>query len=172
MVTDSLSGLTTLDQNGTLTMDHWTRRMLLGTLVGTAALVVIPTFADGFDPSNLVRFAEDQGVSYEDWVSTEALSTHQIKKIEGGRVSYVTITNTSTGTYSSDGIDSPHVQYPGVIEPTNPRNSFSFSSWSNGRWSRFSTYSGNSYVSVSTYKNRRGETRTSTCISTASFRYC
>jgi hypothetical protein len=151
-------------------MDHWTRRLLLGTLISAAALVVVPTFADGFDPSNLVRFGDDPSVSYEDWVSTEALSTHQIKKIEGGRVSYVTITNTSTGTYSSDGIASPNVQYPGVTDPSNPRNSFSFSSWNNGRWSRISTYSGNSSVSISTYKSRRGET--STCVSTASFRYC
>ena len=128
--------------------------------------------ADGFDPSKLLILDEDNGVQYEDWVSTDPLDTQVIKKIEGGRVSYVTIKRTATGTYSSDGIDSPHVQYPGVVEPDNPRNRFSFSSWNNGSWTRLNTYSGNSYVSVSTYKTRRGETRTSTCISTASYWYC
>ena len=128
--------------------------------------------ADGFDPSNLLILDEDTGVRYEDWVSTDPLDTQVIKKIEGGRVSYVTIKRTATGTYSSDGIESPHVQYPGVIEPENPRNRFSFSSWNNGSWTRLKTYSGNSYVSISTYKTRRGETRTSTCISTASYWYC
>lgn len=128
--------------------------------------------ADGFDPSKLLILDEDNGVRYEDWVSTDPLDTQVIKKIEGGRVSYVTIKRTATGTYSSDGIESPHVQYPGVIEPENPRNRFSFSSWNNGSWTRLKTYSGNSYVSISTYKTRRGETRTSTCISTASYWYC
>lgn len=128
--------------------------------------------ADGFDPGNLLIIGEDKGVAYEDWVSTDPIETHQVKKIEAGRVSYVTITRTATGTYSSDGIASPHVQYPGVIEPANPRNRFSFSSWNNGQWTRLKTYDGNSYVSVSTYKTHRGQTRTSACISTASFWYC
>ena len=139
-----------------------------------AALVMslVAVRADGFDPSKLLILDEDNGVRYEDWVSTDPLDTQVIKKIEGGRVSYVTIKRTATGTYSSDGIESPHVQYPGVIEPENPRNRFSFSSWNNGSWTRLKTYSGNSYVSISTYKTHRGETRTSTCISTASIWYC
>ncbi|WP_449396596.1 hypothetical protein [Devosia riboflavina] len=139
-----------------------------------AALVMslVAVRADGFDPSKLLILDEDNGVRYEDWVSTDPLDTQVIKKIEAGRVSYVTIKRTATGVYSSDGIESPHVQYPGVIEPDNPRDRFSFSSWNNGQWTRLKTYSGNSYVSISTYKTHRGETRTSTCISTASFRYC
>ena len=129
-------------------------------------------FADGIDPNSLVRYGEDHGVSYEDWVSTDPVSSATIKKIEGGKVTYVTITQTATGTYSTDGMESAHIQYPGVTKPDNSRNRFSFSSWSNGHWSRISTYNGNSYVSVSTYKTHRGQTRTSTCISTASFWYC
>ena len=129
-------------------------------------------FADGIDPNSLVRYGEDHGVSYEDWVSTDPVSTAVVKKIEAGRVSYVTITTTSTGTYSTDGIASPNVQYPGVNEDLGTGNWFYFSSWNNGRWNRFSTYNGNSYVSVSTYKRHNGSTRTSTCISTASYWYC
>lgn len=141
----------------------------------TAAALVMSLAAvraDGFDPSKLLILDEDNGVQYEDWVSTDPLDTQVVKKIEAGRVSYVTIKRTATGVYSSDGIESPHVQYPGVIEPDNPRNQFSFSSWNGGQWTRMKTYDGNSYVSISTYKTRRGETRTSSCISTASFWYC
>lgn len=145
---------------------------LLSLTAAALVLSLASVRADGFDPSNLLIIGEDKGVTYEDWVSTDPLDTHTVKKIEGGRVSYVTITRTATGTYSTDGLDSPHIQYPGVIEPANPRDRFSFSSWNNGSWTRIKTYSGNSYVSVSTYKTRRGETRTSTCISTASFWYC
>ncbi|KRB01463.1 hypothetical protein ASD83_08160 [Devosia sp. Root685] len=145
---------------------------LLSLITAAFVLSLASVRADGFDPSKLLILGDDNGVRYEDWVSTDPLDTQVVKKIEGGRVSYVTIKRTSTGTYSSDGIESPHVQYPGVIEPDNPRNSFSFSSWNNGQWTRLKTYSGNSYVSISTYKTHRGETRTSTCISTASYWYC
>lgn len=145
----------------------------LASLIAAALVLSLASVrADGFDPGNLLIIGEDKGVAYEDWVSTDPIETHQVKKIEAGRVSYVTITRTATGTYSSDGIASPHVQYPGVIEPANPRNRFSFSSWNNGQWTRLKTYDGNSYVSVSTYKTHRGQTRTSACISTASFWYC
>jgi hypothetical protein len=149
-----------------------TRHAFFGLVAGALLLATASARADGFDPDNLVRFGNAQGVTYEDWVSTDPIETHQIKKIEGGNVSYVTVVRTATGTYSTDGFASPHVQYPGVNAPANPRNHFSFSSWNNGRWSSFSTYSGNSYVSVSTHKTHRGETRTSTCVSTASFWYC
>lgn len=145
---------------------------LLSLITAALVLSLASVRADGFDPRNLLILDEDNGVTYEDWVSTDPLETHTVKKVEAGRVSYVTITRTSTGTYSTDGFGSPNVQYPGVIEPANPRNEFSFSSWSNGRWNSFRTSNGNSYVSVSTYKTHRGQTRTSTCISTASFWYC
>ena len=145
----------------------------ISSLIAAALVLSLASVrADGFDPDNLVRFGDAQGVTYEDWVSTDPIETHQIQKIEGGRMSYVTVTRTATGTYSSDGIASPNVQYPGVIEPDNPRNRFSFSSWNNGQWIRLKTSEGNSYVSISTYKTHRGETRTSTCVSTASYLYC
>lgn len=147
-------------------------RVLSALTAGALMLAAAPVRADGFDPGNLVRFGEAPGVTLEDWVSTDPLETHTVKKIEAGRVSYVSITHTSTGTYSSDGLASPNVQYPGVIEANNPRSGFSFSSWNDGQWTRLKTYSGNSYVSVSTYKTHRGETRTSTCVSTASFLHC
>lgn len=136
------------------------------------ALAVVPAQADGIDPSNLVRFSDLDGVTHEDWVSTDPISTAIVKKIEGGRVSYVSVTTTATGTYSTDGIASPNVQYPGVYENLGAQNGLSFSSWNNGRWNNLRTYTGNSYVSVSTYKTHNGTTRTSTCISTASFWYC
>jgi hypothetical protein len=148
---------------------------ILSLTTGALVLSLATANADGYngiDASKLLIFNEDLGVAHEDWVSTDPLETHAIKKIEGGRVSYVSVIRTATGTYSSDGIASPNVQYPGIIAPAKPRNQFSFSSWNNGQWTTMSTYNCDSYVSVSTYEPRRGETRTSTCISTASFWYC
>ncbi|PXA90837.1 hypothetical protein DMC47_26815 [Nostoc sp. 3335mG] len=145
------------------------RSMSLGLVV---ALCTGPALADGIDAGALVRYGLDEGVTFEDWVSTDPLATHMVKKIEAGRVSYVTITETATGTYSSDGLASRHVLYPGISESSSDHNSFSFSSWNDGRWTNIRAYSGNSYVSVSTHRTARGETRTSTCVSSASFWYC
>lgn len=151
------------------------RSALLGmALSGACLLALAPAaMADGFDPDRLVKFGErDYVVDYEDWVSTDPISTQTVKKIEAGKVSTVTITRTSTGTYSTDGLTSPHVQYPGISVTPVTNNSVNFSSWSDGSWSRFSTYSGNSFISVATYKTQAGIARTSSCVSTRSFSYC
>jgi hypothetical protein len=52
----------------------------------------------------------------EDSVSTEVIKTSTVRKIEAGRTSFVTIATTSTGVYSSDGLQSRHVRYPGIHE--------------------------------------------------------
>lgn len=142
-----------------------TRHMLMGMTLGAfcatalAAIgpgYVLDAFADempaGFNTDNLVKFGgREYDVSYADWISTDPLSTTTVKKIEGGVVSYVDITTTATGVYSTDGLTSPHVQYPGIeVEEVRPRTNFWFASWSRGQWVSFSTYSGNSFVSVGT----------------------
>lgn len=95
----------------------------LGAVCATALSAIGPglvmsVFADeptGIDPNALVRIDDAHyRITYEDWVSTEPLSNARIKKIGYGRTSYVDIAETATGTYSTDGLASPHVLYPGV----------------------------------------------------------
>ena len=130
--------------------------MVLGAFAGTALAAtgpgtIIPVFADepaqaAFDPSELVRFGDRQyRVGYEDWVATEPLSTASVKKIEAGKVTYVTITTTATGVYSSDGMTSPNIKYPGIegAEAGEGFNDFSF--WTNGRWQSFQVGIGDSF---------------------------
>jgi hypothetical protein len=130
---------------------HLLLGMTLGAVCATAIAaigpgMVIEAFADespvGIDPASLVRY----NVDYDDWVATDPLSTVRVKKVEAGRVSYVTITTTATGTYSTDAMFSRHVQYPGIsveqIEPS--RNRFSY--WTNGEWSSFSTVNAGSFA--------------------------
>ena len=107
---------------------------------------MIAAVAPGFDPDNLVKFNDrEYRMEHEDWVSTEPLKKVRLKKIEGGRVSYVDITTTATGTYSTDAMFSRHVQYPGVsVEEVLPRNRFSF--WSSNGWQGFSSRIGESFV--------------------------
>ncbi len=139
-----------------------TRHMLLGMTLGAicaSALAaigpgyVVEAFADempaGFDTDKLVKFGErEYEVSYADWVSTDPLSTAMVKKIEGGKVSYVSITTTATGTYSTDGLTSRHVLYPGIdVEPADKQNNW-FAYWYNGQWQGFASQVGNSFVAI------------------------
>ena len=59
----------------------------------------------------------DQFVT-EPWVSTDVIETRTVRKIGYGRTTFVDITTTQTGTYSTDGLASPHFRYPGIH--TNP----------------------------------------------------
>ena len=172
-------------------MDLPDRHMLMGmTLGATCAMalatlgpgMVIETFADGlinpvvtpgFDTSRLVKFeGRRYQVDAEDWVSQEPTATQRIKKVEGGRVSYVTIATTPTGTYSSDGLYSNHVQYPGISVEEVDRAGHALSSWRNGHWLSFVSQRGNSFVHI-----RSGDTRVSvfgqsTCVSGKGFVVC
>jgi hypothetical protein len=141
-----------------------TRHVMIGIILGAlsasaiAAIgpgMVVPALGDevlgapvakGFDASNLVKFDDRRfRVENEDWVDVEPLSTVRVKKIEGGEVSFVTITTTATGTYSTDGMFSKHIQYPGIhVEEVRPRNRFLY--WSGYGWEGFSVRSGNSFV--------------------------
>jgi hypothetical protein len=108
--------------------------MLIGTVIGALAAGMLavpsllpPAWADEppmstllstadelwprpFDTSRLVKF--DHIV--EPSVSTEVLSSSTVRKIGYGRTEFVSIARTPTGTYSSDGLASPHVRYPGI----------------------------------------------------------
>jgi len=101
------------------------RQLLLGTTLGaicaTALSAVGPgwVFADepasSIDPDALVRI-EDRvySITHEDWVATDPISRSRVKKVGYGNISYVDISTTATGTYSTDGFASPHVLYPGI----------------------------------------------------------
>lgn len=154
------------------------RHVLLGMLIGAtcatalAAIgpgVVIDVLADempaGFDTSNLVKFNDrDYEVSYEPWVSTSPTSTATVKKVEGGRVSYVSISTTTTGTYSTDALTSPNVQYPGIsVEELPKPHARKFRHW---------TYYGQSFVSLDLGGTKLHISPNRVCIATASFSYC
>lgn len=136
---------------------HLLLGMTLGAFCATALAAIGPgmvlaAFGDemaisGVDAARLVKFEDrDYLVDYDDWVATDPLSTTRVKKVEAGKVSYVTITTTATGTYSTDAMFSNHVQYPGIsVESAEPSRNF-FRYWTNGRWSAFSTGTAGSFT--------------------------
>lgn len=59
-------------------------------------------------------FVKPDEFVYEPWVSTDVVSQRTVRKIAFGETTFVTIATTPTGTYSSDGLASPHIRYPGI----------------------------------------------------------
>lgn len=96
-------------------------------------------FPPPFDPSKLRKF----DIELASTVSTEPLRTQYVKKIAGGRPSVVSIVTTSSGTYSSDGIVSPHVLYPGIDVTTKGGGPHVHVSFSNSRFGSFTWMSVN-----------------------------
>jgi hypothetical protein len=142
---------------------HLLLGMTLGAICATALAaigpgLVVQAFGDenvvnGVDAARLVRFENrDYNVDYEDWVATDPLSTTRVKKVEAGKVSYVTITTTASGTYSTDAMFSRHVQYPGISVEDAYRRPNRFSYWTNGKWSGFSTRSAGSFSYYGTWR--------------------
>ncbi len=69
----------------------------------------------GADLSNLLRVGERSfAVTFNPTVSSEVLSSAVVQKIAFGKESWVSIATTSSGTYSTDGLASRNVLYPGV----------------------------------------------------------
>lgn len=142
---------------------HLLLGMTLGAICATAIAAIGPgitieAFADeaaaGFDPSKLVKYENRAySVDYDASVATDPLSTRQIRKVEGGRVSHVTITTTASGTYSSDAMFSRHVQYPGISVTALEAGSNQFAYWSRGQWSGFVSRGANSFVYASRWRN-------------------
>lgn len=107
----------------------------LGALIGTAAAVtltlpdLIPAAIADEQPVARMMAEADELVDAiipqpraelfkPDWsvdatVSTEVLESVTVRKIAGGRTSFVTIATTPSGVYSSDALASDNVRYPG-----------------------------------------------------------
>ncbi|MET3896910.1 hypothetical protein ABIB57_000834 [Devosia sp. UYZn731] len=140
------------------------RNVLLGMAVGVlcgmgvAAIgpgAVMAAFADetrtGIDPNGLVKFeGSTYDVQYDDTVDTTPTSKSRIKKVEFGRVSYVDITTTATGTYSTDAMFSNNIQYPGIeVNQVPSDNASAISVIGIGRhWVVLPLARGNSFVHI------------------------
>ncbi|WDR05115.1 hypothetical protein PSQ90_12545 [Devosia rhodophyticola] len=143
-----------------------TRHLLLGLALGAISATALSAtgsgfvstaladgFASGIDTSKLLHVdGRDYSVDYDDSVSTEPQKQVRIKKVEYGKVSYVDITTTSTGTYSSEAMLSPHVKYPGVeVNRVNTAAQATLFTWtgSNG-WLGLPLAQGNSITYLNT----------------------
>jgi hypothetical protein len=121
--------------------------------VKAAAATIEGLFPDVIDPRMFKRYT----FSFDDSVSGEVQRSRVVKKIAGGRTSEVTITTTPSGTYSSDGLLSPHIQYPGIdkkLKGGARRHAWFYSSTRSG-YGHWTSYSNGSF----TYYSYRASTR-------------
>ncbi len=75
------------------------------------------TFPTPVDTDGLVKY----DVTFNDkLVSTDVERTEIVRKIGYGRSSLVTVVHTASGVYSSDGLKSPYIKYPGIEVNVSP----------------------------------------------------
>ena len=87
----------------------------MGALAEEPVKIAASTIGDLFPPDTVdPRIFRHYDIIVDDSVSTDVRRTQVVKKISHGRTSRVTIVTTPTGTYSTDGVVSPHVRYPGI----------------------------------------------------------
>lgn len=150
-------------------MDQKWKYVALGALIGTAVSVtlalpdLIPAaIADEQPMATLL--ADKQGLLdmmdpgrrgelfKPDWtveasVSTEVIESVTVRKISGGKTSFVTIATTPSGVYSSDALKSDHVRYPG-IHAAPSRAGGMLAALSSGGWSVLKPVAAGSFAYV------------------------
>ncbi|MDC9822481.1 hypothetical protein PRN20_01945 [Devosia sp. ZB163] len=97
-----------------------------------------------FDPDKLMKW--DYYV--EPGVASEAVADTTIRKIGYGRTTYVSVMETASGTYSTDGLASPNVEYPGITKEPKPGAPQLLWLWGGGRWGTAMAFSGSSFLSI------------------------
>jgi len=79
-------------------------------ILDTAASVGADKTPGGIDLDNLVRIDKKlYSITVDDYVDTNPITSAVVKKISAGRVFEVNIATTTTGTYSTDSLQSKHV---------------------------------------------------------------
>jgi hypothetical protein len=118
--------------------------------VNVAVATIDKLFPEPVDP----RMFRKYSIIFDDSISTDVQRTQTVRKIGHGRMSEVTIVTTPSGTYSTDGILSPHVRYPGIDKSLKRRSHdyWTFAPGGNdgGRWV---SYTDGSFIYLS-YRTR------------------
>lgn len=97
-----------------------------------------------FDPDRLMRWS----YYVQPGVSVEPIRETVVRKIGYGRTSYVNVMETASGVYSTDGLASPHIQYPGIVKERQPSPNAGLWYWSGRKWVASAPISADSFVSI------------------------
>ena len=102
-----------------------------------------------FDADSLAKY----DFTVEPSVSAVVTATRTVRKIGYGRTQFVEIVTTPSGVYSSDGLASPHIRYPGIHKQWKGIPHGRLALWTNGKgWTAYSEVSAGSFVSISAFE--------------------
>jgi len=145
-----------------ITLRFATGGALVALLAGAALLPLLPpahadealtaalsgaseTLARTLDPDDLVKF----DFAVEPGVSETLISSTTVRKIGYGRTHLIEIVTTPSGVYSSDGLASPHIRYPGIHKQWKGDPHGGLALWSNGRgWVAHAAINAGSFVTL------------------------
>lgn len=102
-----------------------------------------------FDPDRLMKWS----YYVQPGVSIEPVKETVVRKIAFGRTTFVRIMETDSGVYSTDGLASPHIGYPGIIKERKREATRLLWSWEDGRWVVSAPLSAGSFVSIAPLGN-------------------
>jgi hypothetical protein len=97
-----------------------------------------------FDPDKLMRWS----YYVQPGVSIEPIKETVVRKIAYGRTTFVNVMETASGVYSTDGLASPHIQYPGIIKEPKPSADAGVWYWSGRKWVASAPFTAGSFVSI------------------------
>ena len=149
-----------------------TRAIMFGGLAGLAGLAMmtlpdyLPPAIAGEEPMRTLLSTPNElwppafnpdGLAKWDYyvqpgVSIEPIRESTVRKIGYGKTTMVQIMETDSGIYSTDGLASPHVEYPGIVKE--PRASGQGLIWQllGGRWTVALSEDAGSFTSIIPFK--------------------
>jgi hypothetical protein len=97
-----------------------------------------------FDPDKLMKWS----YYVQPGVSVEPIKESVVRKIAYGKTTFVNVMETSSGIYSTDGLASPHIQYPGIIKELKPSPNAGMWYWSGRKWVASAPLSAGSFATI------------------------
>ena len=121
-----------------------------------------------FDPDLLMRW----NYYVQPGVSVEPIRETVVRKIGYGRTTFVNVMETASGVYSTDGLASPHIQYPGIVKEMKPSPKAGLWFWSGGQWVASTSVGADSFVSIIPFDGSQAPTGDGNCIAVEDSFYC
>jgi hypothetical protein len=103
-------------------------------------------FPPPFDPGKLVNWDFEASPA----ISTEVVKQSAITKIGYGTTEMVYVVQTPSGTYSTDALTSPNIEYPGILK-RRVGGHVGMAYWSNGHWVGRKFISAGSFVTITRF---------------------
>lgn len=101
-------------------------------------------FPPALDPSKLLKW----DFTVQPGTSIEPIRESTVRKIAYGKTTFVEVMETASGVYSSDGLASPNVQYPGIVKTPKPGPLPILWFWGEDRWASAAAFNAGSFTAV------------------------